>query len=209
MWFWALIPGLLCLVLNILNISGVHVQLGCSFVFSKWQFLSPVVYAIVLHIMLWFWIHFEQIFHTSPAACGHPIGSHSPICFSPLQTQMLFFSPLALTQSKPVGRLQSYVPTLPFHSSTVYSCSHNSLSRGPQKFGWRGASLLAYSKWNHTPISFLMVLQSCLWRRIIQYPHTQHLQVTQLSTNHICRFWHQSLPSKAAQQQWEGEKPTM
>lgn len=100
------------------------------FVFQV-RLLSPVVDAIVLQITVWFWIHFEQIFHTSPAVCHRPIGSCSHICFCPLQSRLLFI-PLALTQSKPVGRLQSYVPTLPFPQFHIYSCSHNSLPRGPQ-----------------------------------------------------------------------------
>lgn len=82
---------------------------------QKNQFLHPVVCTMVLQIMVWFWIHFEQIFHTSPAACKRRIGSHTLICFSPPITIALF-SPL--TQSMPVGMLQRSIPTFPFHGST-------------------------------------------------------------------------------------------
>lgn len=81
----------------------------------KKQFLHPVVCMMVLQIMVWFWIHFEQIFHTSPAACKHLIGSHTHICFPPPITIALF-SPLTL--SMPVGMLQSYIPAFSFHGST-------------------------------------------------------------------------------------------
>lgn len=66
-------------------------------------------------------------------------------------------------------------------------------------------SIAATLFWNHTPIPSLTILQSYLCIPILQYPHTLHLQVTQLSANDICCFWHQSLQSKAAQQQWEGK----
>lgn len=89
-------------------------QFGCLFVL-RGQFLSTVVCMIVLQIMVWFWIHFEQIFHTSPAACSHLIGSHTRICFSSSNHNDSFFS---FTQSMPVGMLQSCIPTFPFHSST-------------------------------------------------------------------------------------------
>lgn len=206
MWFWALNPGLLCLFLNNLKIFGVHVQLGCflfcfpSAVFEpcRWRD-SSANYGLVLDP---FWADFP---HVSRCCYPHPpIGSRSHIRFCPLQSQLLFFS-LALTQSMPVGRLQSYVPTLPFPQFHIYSCSHNSLPRGPQILVGGEHHCWPILTGTTPPISFLTVLQSYLCIQIIQYPHTQHLQVTQLSANHICRFWHQSLQSKAAQQQWEGK----
>lgn len=70
---------------------------------------------MVLQMMVWFWIHFEQIFHTSPTACKRLIGSRPHICFPP-PIRMASFLPL--TKSKPVGMLQSCIPGFPFHGST-------------------------------------------------------------------------------------------
>lgn len=154
------------------------------FVFQV-QFRSPVVDAIVLQIMVWSRIRFEQISHTSPAACRRPIGSRGHICFCPLQSQLLFSSSLSPNRCLSVGCKATSLLFPQFHR---YSCSPQQPPQGATDLGGRGAPLLAYSNWNHTPISFLTVLQSYLCVQIIQYPHTQHLQVTRLSANHICRF---------------------
>lgn len=103
------------------------------FVFQV-QFRSPVVYAIVLQIMVWFWIHFGQISPHVSRCLPPPHWFTQPHLFlpAPIPIALFFFFSLALTQSMPVGRLQSYVPTLPFPQFHIYSCSHNSLPRGPQ-----------------------------------------------------------------------------
>lgn len=157
--------------------SGAHL---CS---PKKQFLHPVVCTMVLQIMVWFWIHFEQIFHTSPAACKRLIGSHTHICFPP-PIRIALFPPL--TQSMPVGVLQSYIPAFPFHRCTycIFMLPQQS-PRGATEVQLEG-SIAATLFWNHTPIPFPTLLQSYLCIRILQYPHTLHLQVAQLSANDIC-----------------------
>lgn len=123
--------------------------------------------------------------------------THSHLFFSSNQNRS-FFSTHPIDACRRVAKLHPRVPLPRFHMLPQQS------PRGATEVQCEG-SIAATLFWNHTPIPFPTLLQSYLCIRILQYPHTLHLQVTQLSANDICCFWHQSLHSKAAQQQWEGK----
>lgn len=125
---------------TLLVFKGKHyLAFTCGWGFySCFLFLSPAVFTTVLQIMVGFWIHFEQIFHT----CKHLIGSHSRICFPPSNHSHPTPPTHPIDACWHVAQLRPYFSLPQFH---IYSCSHNRLGRGPHKFSWRGASLLPYS----------------------------------------------------------------
>lgn len=88
---------------------------------KKKQFLHPVVCTMVLQIMVWFWIHFEQIFHTSPAACKRLIGSHTHICFPPPIRIALFSPSHPIDARRHVAKLHPCVPLPPLHILYIHA----------------------------------------------------------------------------------------
>lgn len=155
---------------------------------------------MVLQIMVWFGSILSR-FSTHLLLLGNPWLVHVPTFVFLLQSKWLLL-PLSPNQCL-LACCKATSLRSPSTVPHIFMLPQQS-PRGATEVQLEGI-IAAALFWNHTPIPFPTLLQSYLCIRILQYPHTLHLQVAQLSANDICCFWHQSLQSKAAQQQWEGK----